>query len=65
METKQEPKESTQKEELFILPMRNGNIFPEIVPVLFAVPFYPTYEEWKRPTFAINHHSFSFFLSYL
>ncbi len=40
---------------LFILPMRNGNIFLSIPHSSNAFPFYPTYEEWKRP--AMNGRS--------
>ena len=33
---------------LFILPMRNGNIFTTNILENFFKPFYPTYEEWKQ-----------------
>jgi len=40
---------TTNKQTLFILPMRNGNIFfSQASASLNVMPFYPTYEEWKR-----------------
>ena len=33
---------------LFILPMRNGNVEENAIDVYYDTPFYPTYEEWKQ-----------------